>query len=256
VPSPPLTARSHVEFFHLVFLRALVARGEDKGLFVLKGGCNLRFFFGSVRYSEDIDLDVTVVAKGTLKNKVQRLLASPTVTAPLRSQALELVDITAPKQTDATQRWKVGLRSPSVPVPLRTKIEFSRRGPAPGAVFEAVDTEILRRYGLSTFPATHYDLASAIVQKVEALAGRSTPQARDVFDLNHLGAKLAAGAPSLGLDPKTRSRAIEHAMGISFDEYAAQVVSYLDPEQRELFEGRDAWNTMQSAVVSRLEALR
>ena len=32
------TARQHVELFHLVFLRALVARGEDKGLFALKGG--------------------------------------------------------------------------------------------------------------------------------------------------------------------------------------------------------------------------
>lgn len=48
----PLTARQAVEFFHLVFLRALVSRGEDKALFALKGGCNLRFFFGSVRYSE------------------------------------------------------------------------------------------------------------------------------------------------------------------------------------------------------------
>jgi hypothetical protein len=46
------SARQHVEFFHLVFLRALVARGEDKGLFALKGGSNLRFFFRSVRYSE------------------------------------------------------------------------------------------------------------------------------------------------------------------------------------------------------------
>ena len=43
-------------------------------------------------------------------------------------------------------------------------------------------------------------------------------------------------------------------MGISFDDYAAQVVSYLDPEQRELFESRDAWNAMQSSVVSSLEA--
>jgi predicted nucleotidyltransferase component of viral defense system len=251
-----LGARSQVELFHLVFLRALVARGEDKGLFVLKGGCNLRFFFGSMRYSEDIDLDVTVVAKGTLKNKVERLLISPIVTAPLRSQAIEIVDVTAPKQTDATQRWKVGLRSASLPVPLRTKIEFSRRGQAQGAAFQAVDPEVLRRYGLSSFAATHYGLPSAIAQKVEALAGRSTPQARDVFDLNHLASRLPAGPRPVRLDPKTRSKAMDHARAISFDEYAAQVVSYLDPVQRELFEGRDAWTAMQDAVVSYVEASR
>lgn len=61
----------------LVFLRALVAKGEDKGLVALKGGCNLRFFFGSTRYSEDMDLDVVVIAKETLRNKVERLLKSP-----------------------------------------------------------------------------------------------------------------------------------------------------------------------------------
>jgi len=48
--------RQRVELFHLVFLRALVAKGEDKALFCLKGGCNLRFYFESIRYSEDIDL--------------------------------------------------------------------------------------------------------------------------------------------------------------------------------------------------------
>ena len=79
-----LSVRQSIELFHLVFLRALVAKGEDTSLVVLKGGCNLRFFFGSVRYSEDMDLDVVVIAKGTLKNKVERLLQSPAVTAPLK----------------------------------------------------------------------------------------------------------------------------------------------------------------------------
>ena len=52
----PLSPRKAIELFHLVFLRALVAKNEDRGLVSLKGGCNLRFYFASVRYSEDIDL--------------------------------------------------------------------------------------------------------------------------------------------------------------------------------------------------------
>jgi hypothetical protein len=137
----PIPDRAAVEFFHLVFLRALVGKGQDKGLFALKGGCNLRFYFGSVRYSEDIDLDVTVVAKATLRNKVDRLLASPLVAAPLKAQGLGVADVSAPKQTDTTQRWKVGLRVIGRSLALRTKIEFSRRGAVDGTHFEVVPTE-------------------------------------------------------------------------------------------------------------------
>ncbi|MGH7439829.1 MAG: nucleotidyl transferase AbiEii/AbiGii toxin family protein [Polyangiaceae bacterium] len=242
-----------MELFHLVFLRALVAKGEDKSLFALKGGCNLRFFFRSVRYSEDMDLDVVVVSKETLKRKVDRLLDSPAVVAPLKTWGIELVEVSAPKQTDATQRWKAGLRSVQFPAPLRTKIELSRRRARDSSTFDAVDPELLRRYGLSPFLATHYPLAAALAQKVDALAGRAVPQARDVFDLNHL---LSLGGPEatrLAVDASNALRAIENAKAITYDEYSAQVVSYLDPAQRELFESRDAWNTMKSAVLSRLE---
>lgn len=38
-----------VESFHLQFARLLCA-GPDKDCFAIKGGCNLRFFFESVRY--------------------------------------------------------------------------------------------------------------------------------------------------------------------------------------------------------------
>src|SRR5688572_27341422 len=113
--------------FHLVFMRALLAKGEDKGLVALKGGCNLRFYFDSVRYSEDIDFDVVVIARGTLKNKVERLLSSPMVAAPLKTKGIRVASVSAPKQTETTQRWKVGLEAANVHAPLRTKIEFSRR---------------------------------------------------------------------------------------------------------------------------------
>jgi hypothetical protein len=45
------------ELFHLAFLRAL-ARKIPASSFAVKGGSNLRFFFSSDRYSEDIDLDI------------------------------------------------------------------------------------------------------------------------------------------------------------------------------------------------------
>jgi predicted nucleotidyltransferase component of viral defense system len=246
--------RVAVEFFHLVFLRALVGKGQDKSLFALKGGCNLRFYFDSVRYSEDIDFDVTVVAKATLRNKVDRLLESPLVAAPLKTRGLEVAEVSAPKQTETTQRWKVGLRVTGRNVALRTKIEFSRRGAVAGTRFEVVSPQVLRAYALSPFLATHYDAAAAISQKIEALAGRAEPQARDIFDLNLLLAR-PEGHGALKNEPKRHlPTALEHALEIGYDQYAAQVVAFLDPALRELFESRDAWDAMQHAVVGALES--
>lgn len=42
-------------------------------------------------------------------------------------------------------------------------------------------------------------------------------------------------------------------MSISFDHYAAQVVAYLEPEQAALYDSKASWETMQDAVVARLE---
>jgi hypothetical protein len=253
----PLSPRGAVELFHLVFLRALVAKGEDKALIALKGGCNLRFYFGSVRYSEDIDFDVVVIRKDTLFKKVDGLLRSPLVLAPLKSRGIELGDSSAPKQTDTTQRWKVGLRVAGLALPLRTKIEFSRRGDRiEGVAFEATVPDVLRAYGLTPVLATHYSTHAAVVQKIHALAARTEPQARDVFDVSHLLARAdAVGLRLTAVQKGWLGAAIEHAMSISYDEYVAKVVAYLEPTQAELYAGRAAWNAMQASVVSMLEAL-
>jgi len=252
-----LTVRQSTELFHLVFLRALVAKGEDKGLIALKGGCNLRFFFGSVRYSEDMDLDVVVMAKETLKNKVDRLLKSPVVTAPLKTHGLTIVETSAPKQTETTQRWKVGLARAGDDLPLRTKVEFSRRDDIEGTKYEAADRELLRPYGLTPVLAAHYTTATAIRQKIHALAGRIEPQARDVFDLALLLAR--PDAAKLSLDEAAKKwldEAIDRAMGVSFDEYTSKVVAYLETSHAEVYAGSEAWEAMQEDVVARLEALR
>ncbi|HEX7481134.1 MAG TPA: nucleotidyl transferase AbiEii/AbiGii toxin family protein [Polyangiales bacterium] len=252
-----LSARQCVEMFHLVLLRALAAKGQDKALIALKGGCNLRFYFGSVRYSEDIDFDVVVLAPGTLKNKVERLLHSALMTAPLKTQGIEITDSTAPKQTDTTQRWKVGLRARHIEVPIRTKIEFSRRDEIDAAAFESVGRELLRPYGLTQVLATHYTVHAAIDQKIHALAGRAEPQARDIFDLNLLLSRPDVGkAVSSAAQLRRLPDAIEHAISISFDEYRAKVVAYLDPEQAALYESRAAWDAMQDAVVAQLQGLQ
>lgn len=244
-----MTVRDAVELFHLQFLRALCA-GPDRELFTVKGGINLRFFFGSVRYSEDLDLDVAVTPKATLANKVDRILVSPLLISSLRSKDLVLKDISAPKQTDTTQRWKVGLEGPGVDA--RTKIEFSRRRGKPAtteAKVEAVDSQIARRHGVMSPLVAHYTLGTAIEQKVGALVGRTQVQARDLFDLHLLFLK----APGFAIGPSLRRAALERAIDISWGEFKAQVVAYLEPEQQKAWADKSQFEQMQLEVVARLE---
>src|SRR5258707_1040170 len=52
-----LSYSQRIEFFHLAFLEALAKR-LDPSRYILKGGANLRYFFPSARYSEDIHIDL------------------------------------------------------------------------------------------------------------------------------------------------------------------------------------------------------
>jgi len=249
-----MTPRQAIECFHLVFLRALTARLDDKSLVCLRGGANLRFYFRSVRYSEDIDFDVAVIAPATLKKKVDDLLIAPIVVAPLAAMGLGLSDLSKPKQTETTQRWKAAIRV-DTGAPIRTRIEFSRREKITGAVFEAIHGELTAGYGIAPFPAMHYSMPRAIAQKIHALHDRREPQPRDVFDLQLLFARHPSN-PALTSEEKAwLPGAIENAKSVTFDDYAAKVVAYLEPEQVELFAARETWEVMQSGVVAQLEAL-
>jgi len=112
---------------------------------------------------------------------------------------------------------------------------------------------VLADYGLMPLLAPHYPLAPAIRQKILALVGRAAVQARDVFDLSVLFAK--AGRDVSALEP-VRGRlktAVERAMDVSYDAYKSQVVSYLRPEELEGLGSREAWDALQSQVITALE---
>jgi hypothetical protein len=112
--------------FHLYFVRLFVA-GREKAGFIDNQGCNLRFFFGSVRYSEDLDLDVRRVPPEALKERVDSILGSNVQKETLAAAGLVIDRVTAPKQTPTTQRWKIALLAHGRNAEVGTKIEFSRR---------------------------------------------------------------------------------------------------------------------------------
>lgn len=81
------TALQHVECLHLVFLRLLESR-LDRSTWVVKAGVNLRAWFGSLRYSEDLDIDAVRGSSHALREKVDKLLSSVTFGDMLAAQGL------------------------------------------------------------------------------------------------------------------------------------------------------------------------
>jgi len=246
----------YVECFHLALLRVMEAR-LNRANWVVKGGVNLRAWFGSRRYSEDLDVDAIGIVSHVLRERFDKVLLSRPLADLLHSQRLEIVRPSKPKQTDTTQRWKLELKAADVSVPLHTKIEFSRRGTRNEEYeLQPVRSDIVRPYGIPAATANHYTAPSAIRQKIEALATRSETQARDIWDLDHLLRTTNADPRPLpaGLQAKL-SLAIERACSVGYDLFKAQVAPYLSEEDQAFYGTRDAWDRMCELVLERLEEL-
>jgi hypothetical protein len=248
-----ILAAQAIEQFHLLFL-AHLRRGADKRAFVVKGGSNLRFFHRSMRYSADMDLDVDGIDPHVLRDRVRAILASRPFGQVLESRGITVEHVTEHKQTPTVQRWKFGLLTERSSRPFPTKIEFSRRGIDDGVEFGSLDSALVAGYRLVPFMASYYGAATALRQKVAALAHRTETQARDIFDLHHL---MAAGAPLDALRDMDRDdldQARARATGIDFATFKSQVLSYLRPEDQPRYDSPDVWDTQVLEVVDALEA--
>lgn len=243
-----MSIREAIEFFHLVFLRHLAER-LDNALFTLKGGCNLRFFYKSIRYSEDIDLDIKTIAVSTLQKNVRKVLGTKSLIDLLESRGVSIENISEPKQTGTVQRWKLSLKLRDLSARLPTKIEFSRRDSSEKSVTEAIDSEIIRVYQLYPIIVPHYDRESAAIQKIRALIGRNETQARDVFDLSLLSPppQTIDRIPQEELE-EAKSRAIS----LSFSDFKSQVVAFLSPEYQQYYSQTERWEEILLKVTKLL----
>lgn len=245
------SSRQSVELFHLLFLSQLV-RKLDKRFYALKGGGNLRFFFKSPRYSEDIDLDVQSISVTLLRKRINHILSSKPFRDILQVRDIEIEHITEHKQTETTQRWKLGLTVSHQEKPLPTKIEFSRRGLDKHVKFEPISPEVIRTYDLPPILVNHYPAETTCIQKIRALISRKTAQARDVFDLYLL---LASRVEKVDLPDKLRSKineVKENIFSMDFVIFKSQVISYLEPEDQPGFDSKEVWDNIRLRVVEAL----
>ena len=238
-----------MELFHLLLLDAL-GRKADKRHYALKGGCNLRFFMKSIRYSQDMDMDVSSgLPRDKLKDLVERTLTSKSFRELLALRGIRIDTWTAPKQTDTTQRWKFQLGLAESSAPLRTKVEFSRRGMGGEASFGPVDPLLIRTYELTPILTSHYTPQLALDQKIRTLATRRELQARDVFDIDLL---LNSGVECCAVDQTIGEQAVKNALSISFAMFKAQVISYLHPDYQKQYNSSDVWDSLVLRVVEAL----
>ncbi len=246
------------ELFHLEFLRRF-AKNKKLGIYALKGGSNLRFFFNSIRYSEDMDLDIKGVELSALRETVMKILGSSSFQDSLKPFGVERIippDITKAKQTQTTQRFKVHLITSSGE-DLFTKIEFSRRGFKGNAVVEVVSNSILRAYKLSPFFVPHYDILSTIAQKIDALATRSVTQARDIFDLHILSSQYKPIKTKESELKKGRLKtAYENVFEISFDKFKDTIIAYLESEDQQIYNSQASWDEIQLKVANFINELK
>jgi predicted nucleotidyltransferase component of viral defense system len=242
-------AIAFVEQFHLLFLDQ-IGRKLDKSRYALKGGCNLRFYLKSIRYSEDMDLDIQSTPVDVLQDRIEQILSGKSFAQILQARGLKVVHYSAPKQTETTQRWKLTIAAKNAALPLHTKIEFSRRGIDEPVVFEPVDSLLMRDYQMTPFMSSHYPPEAAFRQKIGALIHRAQTQARDIFDLDLL---LRSGVSPKGmiLPPQWRE-AQQNAMSISFETFKSQVLAFLAPDYQSQYATPHTWDEMVLRVVAAL----
>ncbi len=245
------------EIFHLEFLRWF-SRKVKSSFYAVKGGVNLRFFFGSSRYSEDMDIDARNIGKDKLEIIVMQILESHSFINVIRPFGIERVvppNLAAAKQTETTQRFKTHLIS-SAGEDLFTKIEFSRRRDKGRIVTGPVPDNITRIYKMPPLLVSHYDIDSAVRQKIEALGRRAVTQARDIFDLYVLSSQYVRGDTEAGaISPAKIRMAHERIFSISFEEFRDSVVSYLSAEEQNTYNRPEIWDEIRLKADSFMEEL-
>ena len=252
----PLQAR---EAFHLAFLRAML-RALPPASFVVKGGSNLRFFFGSVRYSEDMDLDAARAGElpvHLLREKVMSILGSAALSDILKTYGIDRVvppNLAVAKQTETVQRFKIHLHTVAGE-DLATKVEFSRRRLDSPVRTEPVSPEILGAYRMAPVVAPHYATPAAVRQKIEALLGRRQPEARDVFDLFTLRSQPdATPDPARAFTREQAAKARERIYSLTYERYRDTVVAFLSAADQDTYDSRAMWDQIRLVAIEILES--
>lgn len=255
----PATAREAV---HVLMLQRLV--GVRKGMpVILKGGVNLRLFFGSVRYSADMDLDGDSSARLAIREEIHRSFQDRTFLRRLQELGIRGLDAgEGPnKDTATTFRFKFGVLMPG-DLRYATKIEvsFREKVETDSIVVDTPPVTVVSGYLANEprLPIPHYDGRAATRQKIVALASRSQVQARDVFDIHLLlraeRSRDLSRFLASAVAGRTLGSAYERALRITYSQYEGQVLEFLDDKARERYGSAERWDELRLRTAALVEA--
>lgn len=237
------------ESFHLLFLFNLSLRLKGR-LYAVKGGMCLRLFHHSPRLSEDMDLDIAQIPTTTLAHAVDQILHASSFHSQLEAKGLALTQMSSPKQTPTTQRWKIQLSREGRK--LSTRLEFSRRRKTFNPLRGTPDITLLSQHGIMSFVTQYYDRNEMIAQKLLALAEPRRLAARDLFDLHHL-LKESGTKPSIHLEKPLEKEILANAKEkistISFATFKAEVIPFLPEDLAEHYGHRESYQNRVDELI-------
>lgn len=209
-----------------------------------------------------MDLDGTVQASATIRDTLKGLVEGGNFARGLRPIGIRELDPgEGPnKDTDTTFRYKFGIIvTGGIRYPTKIEVSFRDRSGTERTALESPDSAILHTYGLDAFELRHYVRETAVRQKLGALGGRREAQARDVFDLHllvpHTAPQELLGYLAKELPANTLKEAHARALGITYDEYAGQVIEFLGEQARVTHGNEHAWDEMRLHVAGLIEGV-
>lgn len=252
----PVAAREAV---HLLILREL-SKVSGGDAVIVKGGVNLRLSFGSVRYSEDIDLDGEPEASDVIRGCIKGIFKDRMFVRELHRVGIRALDPgEGPNKDSATTfRYKFGVILPGdVRHPTKVEVSFRDRHVGDESVLGVPDEAVFARYGIQPVAVRRYVRKAAARQKIDALGGRREAQARDVFDLHVLTPGNTnedfLGFLAEGLSRDRLSEANRRALTITFSEYEGQVLEFLAEDARSRYGTEGAWDEIRLETATLLE---
>lgn len=258
----PVNEREAREAFHTLLLQYLRTR-VDLAHWCVKGGVNLRLFFGSPRYSEDMDLDAHPRPRLALRDAIQEYFRDISIRRRLAALGIRDVVRTSDrpaKDTETTLRFKVRLEiGGGVLLPTKVEVSFRKWSSDDLVLPENADPKVVGRYlSRAEMPLLlpHYDRTAAIRQKIAALAGRAEVQARDVFDLavvDRSPGQVDGTQLGKAIGRQVLNAARDRAFELGNDAYKSQVLEFLDDSNRAAHS--DKWEEYQLIAATLIESI-
>lgn len=260
-----ISATEAREAVHVLLLRELQQIRDGEAV-ILEGGVNLRLFYASPRYSEDMDLDGESGARLAIRSAIRGIFDDREFLESLRRLGLRGLD---PKEgpnkdTGVTFRYKFHVLAPG-DQSYGTKVEVSFRDRDEADFYEMARParERLERYlpGDPGFSVQRYDRASALRQKIEALAGRTRIEARDIFDINLLldgwdkPPRQLVSFLANAVEETTLRLAHERTLQLDYREYESLVVRFLEDDVRKRYRTESKWDELRLRAASLIEEI-